>query len=295
MPAYSAVSILYNPNSTGSSKDHAERLAANLRAAKFKGTVKVISTEYAGHAETLAYELAKASPKPLIISSSGDGGYHETINGLLKAQSEGAHPTAGLLPGGNANDHYHSVHRGSIEKRILRGKHTKLDVLEITANNPKRPLHRYAHSYAGVGMTPQVGKKLTERSLNPLTEMLVTIRTFFQLRPVTILIDGERHSFDSLVFSNAPRMAKFLKLSPTASLQDGKFEVTAFPAQHKFKLMKHLLQSARGKLDGTAHAKSYTFTATAPLSMQLDGEVYRLKSKTEITVSIAPKLLQCIV
>src|SRR4051812_3140048 len=110
---YTAITIIYNPISTGSSKKNAEKLYRELLQTPLKDIVYLRATEYAGHAEELAYELATASQRPLVISSSGDGTYNEVVNAMLKAKEEGRSAVCGLLPSGNANDHYHSVHKGN--------------------------------------------------------------------------------------------------------------------------------------------------------------------------------------
>src|SRR4051812_48781666 len=114
MTDYTAISIIYNPKSTGASKANAFDLVKQLRHTPVAGLVRVTPTFFPGHAETLAYDLARSGERPLVISSSGDGGYNEVVNGVLKAQTEGATPTCGLLPSGNANDHYHNLHKKPI-------------------------------------------------------------------------------------------------------------------------------------------------------------------------------------
>jgi diacylglycerol kinase (ATP) len=111
---YPLIAVIYNPNSTGSSKELATEFSKRLKKRLPDQAIELIATEHAGHGEEIAYELAKKYKRPLIISSSGDGGYHEVINGLMKAQHEGAHPVAGLLPAGNANDHHRNVTRGEL-------------------------------------------------------------------------------------------------------------------------------------------------------------------------------------
>src|SRR3982750_2899542 len=109
MSGYDAITIIYNPNSTGPSEAKARVLHEDLIKRRKRTKITLTPTKRAGHAEDLAYKAAHANRRALIISSSGDGGYHEVINGALRAQLEGAKPTVGLLPAGNANDHYHSL------------------------------------------------------------------------------------------------------------------------------------------------------------------------------------------
>src|SRR5690349_21162051 len=121
---FTDVVVIYNPNSTGPGK----ALATELKKEVTSYDIRIIATKYAGHAD----ELAKASPRPLIISASGDGGYHEIVNGLIRAQQEGFRPNAGLLPAGNANDHYHDLEEPELAKSIAAGKTRNIDLLKLT-------------------------------------------------------------------------------------------------------------------------------------------------------------------
>ncbi len=83
---YTSIDIIFNPNSTGPSKQYAEELYEQLSAEFTSTPIKLQNTTHAGHAETIAYKASMLTKRPLIVSSSGDGGYHEVINGVLAAQ-----------------------------------------------------------------------------------------------------------------------------------------------------------------------------------------------------------------
>ena len=116
---FSTIAIIYNPNSTGSSRKLAEEYANILQKRMPAQKIELIGTEHAGHAEELAYSIAKNSKHPLIISSSGDGGYNEVINGAYKAREEGANPITSLLPAGNANDHFRNLSSDDLVEHIV--------------------------------------------------------------------------------------------------------------------------------------------------------------------------------
>lgn len=294
MSHYSAISIIYNPKSTGPSKTQAQSLARKLRKTAFKSKVRIIPTRYAGHAETLAYQLAKATAKPLIISSSGDGGYNEIINGTMQAQHEGAHPITGLLPAGNANDHYHNLHKGSIEEQILSGKQRRIDLLRLSVSSPE-PWQRYAHSYIGFGLTPEVGAELNKTDLNPIKEVWIALKALYALKAIRIRIGSHTKQYDSLIFSNIPKMSKVLSLSNSAAVQDGKFEVTAFAHHTKTKLLLTLFKAATKGLKVTSRATEFTFKTTEPLAVQLDGEVLQINANAKVTIEIVSKALRCVI
>ena len=102
---FTKIAIIYNPNSTGDSKQNAEELADHLKKQLPESVVIALeATQHAGHAEDLAHELASGKQKVLLVSSSGDGGFNEVLNGLLAADNPNA--AAVVLPSGNANDHH---------------------------------------------------------------------------------------------------------------------------------------------------------------------------------------------
>lgn len=282
--------IIYNPNSTGDGKKNAETLQKQIAAAS-DIPITLQPTDFAGHAEQIVKELPN-SESTMVISSSGDGGYHEVVNGVLSHGEKTSKIIAGLLPSGNANDHYNAVHTGDIVNRILKADVQKIDVLKVTVGN----WTRYAHSYAGIGLTPHIGEKLTQATLNPFNEVWLTIRYFFNFRPVIIRNGTGIHRYDSLIFSNIERMSKYLTLSDNAKIDDGKFEITGSKAGTFSKLLKHLFKATTvGLTEDANHASTYTFTSVRPISIQLDGEVFRFGAQSEITISIAAKALNCII
>lgn len=290
MPKINNVIIIYNPNSTGDGKKNAEELQAGI-AAKSTIPVTLQPTNSAGHAEEIARDLDN-SPETLVVSSSGDGGYHEVINGILAHGETTSKLIAGLLPSGNANDHYHAVHSGDTVQRIITGDVTTIDVLKVRVGD----WQRYAHSYAGIGLTPHIGEKLTQATLNPFNEVWLTLRYFFNFRPVKIRVNGRVHRYDNLVFSNIHRMSKYLTLSKDARIDDGKFEITGSKAGSIGKLMTHLFKASTvGLTDDANQVGEYSFTSLRPLALQLDGEVFHFKAGSTVTVSITPKALRCIV
>jgi len=283
------VIIIYNPNSTGDGEKNARTLQRQLKKAS-DISVTLQPTKYAGHAEEMIRDLP-AAPHIMVVSSSGDGGYHEVINGTLLRAAHGNLVT-GLLPSGNANDHYHAIHHGDVVQRIISGDAQKIDALKVTVGK----WTRYAHSYAGIGLTPHIGEKLTQAKLNPFNEVWLTIRYYFSSRPVKIRTNKGIRRYDSLIFSNIERMSKYITLSSAAKVDDGKFEVAGSRTGAPGSLMKHLFKATTsGLTDEAIHVASYSFTSLRPFALQLDGEVFHFEAKTKVTISIAPKAINCII
>lgn len=294
MTQYSSVTIIYNPISTGPGKALAKELKASLSEKMPKLPVKVVATKYAGHAEKLAYELAMASPRPLIISASGDGGYNEVVNGLMTAVDQGAQPVAGLLPAGNANDHFNNVHQGDLAISIVEMHEQYIDLLKFIAVSKGQKLERYAHSYVGIGLTPKAGKELNKTKLNRLNEIWIVVKVLVKLKPVRLIIDGKHRSYDSLVFSNINRMSKVLTISQEAEINDGLFEVTPFRRGNKFKLISKLLKASTTGLTTSKQTAEFSFKTLRSVLVQLDGEVTTIDARTTAIITLDRSALRCL-
>jgi diacylglycerol kinase (ATP) len=295
MAKYTHVTIIYNPNSTGGSKKRAEYTYSKLRKHAPTLGVTLTPTEYAGHAEELAFEAAQDSKHPVIVSVSGDGGYHEVVNGVMQANAKGAKAVTGLVPAGNANDHYHSVHAGDLIAGILKGKSQALDVLTLKATVGGKPSERYAHSYIGFGMTPRVGRELTKEKLNRVKEVWITARTLLAYRSSTLVVDGVAQEFQSIIFSNIHRMAKILTLSTKSEPDDGKFEVNILRKQHKIGFMASLFKASVASFETHTQTKKFSLKTVKPTLVQLDGETLRIDPNSDVRIGIKHQALKCIV
>lgn len=290
---YTSISILYNPNSTGDSKANAQEFKAALQEKGLRG-VTLKATDHPGHAEELAYELAKASTHPLIVSSSGDGGYNEVINGALRAQDEGASPTTCVLPSGNANDHYNQLHSGDTAEHVATGNRHHIDILTVTAEAPGYSWRRYAHSYIGFGVTPEIGKELNQAELNKANEVIISLKALLKSQPFTIKEHGKEAEYQSIVMSNLTKMSKVIGLAKDAQINDGLFEVFALPPSKAF-MLGVIVKSATVGLRYTKQTDHYDFTTIRKQAVQLDGEVFEIKGKAKVAVGIQKRKLACIV
>lgn len=289
---FSSVFIIYNPNSTGPSRVMAEQLAQQIgEVAK----VELRATKRAGHAEELAYEIARSDDEPLIVSSSGDGGYHEVINGVMRGSEEGHSAIAAVLPAGNANDHSRTVERHPLAEAITAGNVTTLDLLHATITQGGKTTERYAHSYIGLGLTPTIAVELNRHSLSAWREMLIVIKGFYGLRPVAIKEEGSVKKYDSLIISNIKQMAKVLTMSQQGDPQDGKFEITTFPQSPKLLLLWRLLKSVFGGLKANRRVTNFSFSLVKAAPMQLDGEVMELAAGATVEVKIKPRALRTVI
>lgn len=272
--------IIYNPNSTGDSEKNARQFAKDLKRKNKAIAVEIIATKYAGHAEEIAAQFA-AHEDTVVISSSGDGGYNEVINGVLGTDGT---CTVAVLPSGNANDHHRAVAPDDMIGSIIKAKTRTIETIQVTSTVDGKPWTRYAHSYVGFGLTPQVGKVLTEARPNVLTEKWHVIKHAFSFRHVAIEADGTVHKYHSLVASTIDRMSKVIKLDQTATFDDGKMEIYESKYLSPFRTFRELLAAGVKGVSRTTRTSELTVTTTKPLLVQLDGEVFTLDAKSSVTL-----------
>jgi diacylglycerol kinase family enzyme len=292
---YTTIAIIYNPNSTGSGEQLARELEAQLHTRIPGQKVELIATDHAGHGSELAYSIAMASQNPLIISSSGDGGYHDVINGAMRAQKEGAHPTTGLLPAGNANDHYRNLHTGDLLERIEAQDSTKIDLLTIVGTSRGERIEKYAHSYIGFGLTPFIGKELNKTQLNLFTETILVVRALFIVKSIKLKIDNTIQRYESIIFSNIDTMSKYLTVSQASSVTDGKCEVTIFKRRSRFELIMTLLRASVKGVEEDHSVSEFSLQTVNKTLVQADGEIITLDAHSDVDVKVEPRILACIV
>ncbi len=150
---------------------------------------------------------------------------------------------------------------------------------------------RYAHSYVGLGITPTVALQLEKDGKGSIREVLSTIRTFSRFRPFVIDTEHGRASFDSLILANISEMAKYATLSEDGRPNDGHFEVIMLRHTAKWRVFGVAVKAALRGLGPQPTAREYRFRTTAPIPMQIDGEVLELDGDTSVAVEIAPGAL----
>lgn len=244
-------------------------------------------TARAGDAIDIAYDVASKYARPLIVSVSGDGGYNEVINGVMSARKlfPTQKPVVAVMAAGNANDHKR-VMRGDtpLIRLIKHGKPKTMDLISITAKAEDFELERYAHSYIGFGITPEVGHELNRHGKNRWNELWLTLKTLKDFTPFAITRDGTTKHYDNLVFANINEMAKYVTLDDSSTVHDGKFEVIATRHRGKLNMIRRLIGAAISGFHRAPSYSTYSFSTVAAGPIQLDGEIEQLPGECAITI-----------
>jgi diacylglycerol kinase family enzyme len=287
------VVIIFNPQSTKAKKGLVPKFKRELTGLAPYLKVSILKTDHSGHAEELAKAFA-ADATAAVLSASGDGGYNEVLNGIMSVR-KAFHPALGVLPCGNANDHFHAVARGSTAKHIAEGKVRKLDMLRIDFTDEKgKACTRYAHSYIGFGITSYVRKRLDEKKINAFTEKIVAARSFVDAKPIRIRRLSEEHEVDSLFFTNIKVFAKFFKVK-TSKPADGKYEVHVVHHTTQLHRAGALLRLNTKKSTVRSRSSEYAFTLLEKAPMQVDGEVIMVAKRSRVVVSLERGALRTII
>lgn len=282
-PKFDHIIAIYNPNSTNDAETKAKNFATRAKKSGYR--VKLYPTTHRGHASEIAHEIVEQYHHPLLISVSGDGGYNELINGVMRAKrGTQKEPVVAIIAAGNANDHKRLTRGDTPLLRLIKSHRVRpLDLLRLRAG----ALDRYAHSYIGLGITPEVGIELNKHDLNRFTEVKLILKTFRRFRPFALKRDGSNRRYANLIFANISGMSKVIKLDPEANkLGDGKFEVIAEPWRGKLRLIAHLLKLVIFGSPESPQYKTYSFTTVDAITpVQLDGEIEELIKGADVTVT----------
>ncbi len=291
------VVVVLNPNSTGDGPANARALRDALAARTPDLPVELVETEHAGHAEQLAREHVARHPGVLVVSASGDGGYHEVVNGVVAAGRAGHDGgMATVLPSGNANDHATATHGRPLVEAIAEvaagdGRPDRMDLLEVDTGDGEP---RVAHSYVGAGITPVAAAALNENDLDAVKEKLLVVRAFWKYRPMTVEHDGRDVRIDSLLFANIDRMAKYAHLSDDSAPDDGRFEVLMIKHRSKLRLLAEFARVLRGRHRVESRSEPYEFRTRNPMPLQMDGEVLPVAGGATVRVRCLPLALRTV-
>ena len=289
MKSIDHVVIIYNPKSTRAAAANARRLARRLEN-RTEVNVHVTRTNHPGHGEELAKEYADTYENILFVSSSGDGGYHEIVNGILSSGNTTT-VAAELLPSGNANDHYKWVHQGRLVRRINQVDIHLHDVIEIDAADSYT---RFAHSYAGLGLSAQAAQAINQSDVTRTSEVAAVLKAFSRITPVRLRIGAEEKTYTNFICANIGKMSKYFSIEGSDST-DGQFEVIRNKTDKPSELAAQMARAMTFGLDDVEQLDELNFTCLEPTVIQMDGELHELAKHEKVTIRCRQQLLKTII
>lgn len=179
---------------------------------------KVVFTEYAGHAET----LARGATERTVVAVGGDGTVNEVARGLI-----GTNKVLGIIPCGSGDGlarHLglsHNIDRAI--KTIERGQSKDMDAAEVNG--------RLFFSVCGVGFDAVVSERFAKRGKRGLANYIKQgLSTWRNYTPenYTIEIDGVALQTDALFITvgNSDQWGNGAKITPLANCCDGVLDVS---------------------------------------------------------------------
>lgn len=246
--------------------------------------LKIVYTEYAGHAE----KLAREADAKVIVAVGGDGTVNEVARGIV-----GTDKVLGIIPCGSGDGL--ALHLGISRyyrkaiKTILAGKTVAIDSATING----RPFF----SVCGVGFDAVVSERFSKSGKRGLVNYIeLGLETWKEFAPekYIINIDGNEWENDAALITvgNSSQWGNYAKIAPLADISDGMLDVTIVDMFNvvdipslSYLLMtgrldhNHKVHCHRGKhitiqrkVSGPAHADGDWFNAETLLEIEIHPE-----------------------
>lgn len=265
-----------------SGKGRKARIIAHLK----ENGLKVVCTEYAGHAEALAREASER----VIVAIGGDGTVNEVARGIV-----GTEKVLGIIPCGSGDGlalHLGiSRHYKQAIKTILNGNVQKIDSGLI--NN--RPFF----SVCGTGFDAIVSERFAKSGKRGLKNYIeIGLKTWKEYAPekYKVDIDGDTFEIEAslLTIGNSSQWGNNARIAPLADISDGVLDMTAVDRFSALEMPALAVQLMTGSLDKNGHVHCYR-GRHIKISRPVEGPVHAdgdwFSAGTELEVRILPHSL----
>ena len=269
-----------------SGKGRKARIIAHL---KEKG-MKVVYTEYAGHAEVLSREAAER----IIVAVGGDGTVNEVARGIV-----GTDKVLGIIPCGSGDGlalHLGiSRHYRQALKTILKGDIQKIDSGLIN----DKPFF----SVCGTGFDAVVSERFAKSGKRGLKNYIkLGLKTWMDYTPENykIEIDGNDFEIEAslLTIGNSSQWGNNAKIAPLADICDGMLDMTAVDRFSAIEMPALAFQLMTGQLDKNSRVHWYR-GRHIKLSRPSEGPAHAdgdwFSAGTELDIRILPQSLNVLV
>ena len=288
-------SIIVNPLAgSGRAKKIWQQLQSRLN--KLNIVYQVVETRYHGHAvdlaERIAHHFASAVATHVVMVVGGDGTLHETLNGLIKANS--SLPLA-YIPAGSGNDFARgyglSQDPMTALQQVLYAQHpTRINVGHYY--DAIKQEEGYFLNNLGIGFDAAIvsqanassaKKRLNRWHLGNLSYLSQALGVLYNQEPFETMVqekNGHHHLFPKtfiLIASNHPYIGGGFKIAPDESLHSSTLELLVVERRNWLITFWCLRQFARGRLNHSRFAKCFRssrlhYVTTSLEFAQTDGE-----------------------
>jgi diacylglycerol kinase (ATP) len=225
--------LIYNPTAgNGSAGNRLLKVQALLTERGFD--CELVLTEGPGHAQKLGHQAAEDGRR-LVVAAGGDGTVNETINGLMRAQTNGSgRPALGVLPVGRGNDFAYGMGiphdiEGACDA-LMQANSRLIDIGHVVGGD--YPDGRYFGNGVGLGFDTVVGFEAAKiKWLHGAASYLVAvIRTIFlyahaPIYEITIDEQTFQQPFLMVSIMNGQRMGGSFLMAPEGHPGDGQFDL----------------------------------------------------------------------
>ncbi|MFX0025428.1 MAG: diacylglycerol/lipid kinase family protein, partial [Candidatus Hermodarchaeota archaeon] len=189
-----------------------------------KVSYKLYSTEYAGHAIELAYNLAKDGYR--VIAAGGDGTANEVLHGTIISNSEAL---CGFIPMGSGNDIPAAVgYRADIKRAceiIAEGYSSKCDIGFAETDDG---VERYFLGIGSQGFDSEVARRSNENKEKDYNMIILDLLRSWENKEIIVKMDNDTFEGEANLaavgLSGAYGGGMFI--CQRASIEDGLFDIS---------------------------------------------------------------------
>lgn len=297
------VAAILNPRAD---RGRTAQLAESLRRAVVgRLDVTLLETTCRGHALELARD-AVAAGNEAVIAIGGDGTVHEVANGLLSAPPN-ARPALGIIPAGSGNDVAFALDVTADLPRAIetieRGDTRSVDVGRIEAVDG-----RSSYFLNNVGALLEGQINLASHKFTwprgPGLYLRALAATLMRRPPVAhleLVVDDLPLMCKAILLSiaNGPRSGGKFQLTPTARIDDGRFDYLLAGPMHRLRLLLEVSKALRGRRAESpwierGQFSTMTVRSNIPLPVHVDGEPWLTPEEhiRELTITMQPHALR---
>ena len=269
-----------------SGKGRKARIMAHLE----KKGLKVVCTEYAGHAEILAREAAER----IIVAVGGDGTVNEVARGIV-----GTDKVLGIIPCGSGDGlalHLGiSRHYKQALRTIIKGNVQKIDSGLIN----DRPFF----SVCGTGFDAVVSERFAKSGKRGMKNYIeIGLKTWKEYAPekYKVEIDGNAFEIEAslLTIGNSSQWGNNAKIAPLADISDGVLDITAVDRFSVIEMPVLATLLMTGRLDKNSRVHCYrgrhiNISRPSGGPAHADGDWF--SAGTELDIRILPHSLNVLV